>query len=127
MNRFQQIQIAIACIGLPVALVLWFAFVRQVPARTANAVIQSKEFLDAHTVTRYPSGIFRQSWTPNQIRIGAAFVFGMDLEGAGKAFFALDTLAGKDYEVGQSVPVRYEVRGIPPVWKKIRVLGIGPE
>ena len=126
MSRFQQLQIAIAVIGLPAAFLLWFAFVRQVPEQTATAAIKSKVFLDAHTVTRYPSGIFRQSWTPNTIRVGEAFVFGLEMEGAGEAFFALDTLAGKAYEVGQKVAVRFEMRGIPPIWKKIRVKGIEP-
>lgn len=126
MSRFQQIQIAIAAVGALAALLLWFAFVRQVPERSGVGRILAKDFLDAHTVTRYPSNIFRQSWTPTQIRVGAAYVFTVELEGGAKAFAALDTVAAKVYEVGQSISVRYEVHGIPPVWKSIRVKGLEP-
>ncbi len=81
MSRFQQIQIAVAAVGALAALLLWFAFVRQVPERSGIGRILAKDFLDAHTVTRYPSNIFRQSWTPTQIRVGAAYVFTVELEG----------------------------------------------
>lgn len=126
MSRFQQIQIAIAAVGALAAALLWFAFVRQVPERSGPGRILAKDFLDAHTVTRYPSNIFRQSWTPSQIRVGAAYVFTLELEGGAKTFAALDTLEAKAYEVGQSVGVRYEVHGFPPVWKSIRVKGLQP-
>ncbi|GEM_PF-3255391 len=124
---FVLFQIGIAAIAAPAALLLWFAFVRQVPEQSGMGTIRAKTFLDAHTITRYPSNAFRQSWTPMQIRINEAYVFDISLEGAGNAFFALDTLGSKAYEVGQKIPVRYEVRGLGPLWKKIRIKGIGPQ
>ena len=105
------------------SLLTWRRFIA---VWTGSLLLSGDAQHTAHTVTRYPSGIFRQSWTPNTIRVGEAFVFGLEMEGAGEAFFALDTLAGKAYEVGQKVAVRFEMRGIPPIWKKIRVKGIEP-
>ena len=123
---FILMQLAIAAVAAPAALVLWFAFVRQVPEQSVTGTIQAKTFLDAHTVSRYPSNVFRQSFTPNTIRINEAYVFDVSLEGAGPAQFALDTIGSKAYQVGQKVAVRYEMRGLGPIWKKIRIKGIEP-
>lgn len=123
---FVLMQITLAAVAAPAALILWFAFVRQVPEQTGSGTIQAKTFLDAHTITRYPSNAIRQSWTPNQIRINEAYVFDLNLDDVGQAMFALDTIGSKAYEVGQKVAVRYEVRGLGPLWKKIRVKGMEP-
>lgn len=121
-RNFVIVQIAIAFIALPAAGLLWFMFVRQVPERTGTALIRSKTFLDAHTVTRYPSNIFRQTWTPHQIRINEAYVFGLEMDGRGQeALIALDTVSSRDFEEGQSVQVRFEERGLPPFWTRLRV------
>jgi hypothetical protein len=126
MTRFQQFQFAIAAVGALGAAFSWFAFVRQVPERSGPAVVRAKEFVDAHTYSRYPSNVYRQNWTPTPIRIGAADVLTLDLEGRGTAFFAMDTSESRAYAVGQKVEVRFEVRGIPAIWEKVRVKGIRP-
>ena len=121
---FVLLQIVIAAVAAPAAFILWFALVRPVPERSGIAAIKGKTFLDAHTLTRYPSNVLRQSWTPNRIRINEAFLFDLDVDGVGKAIFALDTLGSKAFEVGQRVAVRYEVRGLGALWKMIRVKGM---
>jgi hypothetical protein len=124
-RNYVILQLIIAAVALPAAGLLWFMFVRQVPEKSATAVIRSKTFLDAHTITRYPSNIFRQTWTPQQIRINEAFVFGLAVEGQDReALFALDTVSSRVYEVGQTVQVTFEERGLPPIWTRLRVKGV---
>jgi hypothetical protein len=121
---FVLLQILIAAVAAPTAFILWFALVRPVPERAGSAAIMGKTLLDAHTITRYPSNVLRQSWTPTTIRINEAYVFDLDLDDVGKAVFALDTIGSKAFEVGQRVVVRYEVRGLGALWKMIRVKGM---
>ena len=107
-----------------IAVSTWLIFLRPVPIHAASGTITNKTFKPAGTYWQYPSdstrGGFRMA-TP--IPIAEAFVFEIKTDGfEGPIFFSLNTVASENFGIGQRVQIRYRIRGIPLVAKRVYVL-----
>ena len=106
---------------------LWVAFIRRVPAQTAPATILSKTFRNASTYTQQPVGANRGLRTPTDIPIAESYAFELRLDGASEPVRAsFNTVKSRQFEVGQRVRVQFVRRGIPPFWRRIRVVDMAP-
>ena len=102
---------------------IWAVFLRPIPVRTASGVIVKKTFKPADTYWEYPVGLDRGFRTANPIPIAEAEVMELTLDGfEGPAYYALNTVASKAFEVGQRVKVQYKERTIPFAWKRLYIL-----
>ena len=107
-----------------IAIVIWFIFLRPVPIQTASGTITQKSFKPAGTYWQYPSdatrGGFRMA-TP--IPIAEAYVFEIKTNGFDSPiFFSMNTVASESFHVGQRVEIRYRLRGVPFLPKRVYVL-----
>lgn len=108
------------------AIGMWYAFLR--PAKTTSTVgtIVSKTHKPAGEHFQYPGGLNRDSfYGPNRIPTaeGYVLVIHVELLAANVGYFA-NIPEADNYEVGQSVSLRYQVRGIPGLWRRVYVVGL---
>ena len=109
------------------AAAIWILFLRPVPVQTALGSITRKTFKPAGTYWQYPVGISRGFQLATQIPIAEADVFELAVDGfQGPVFFSLNTVASKTFAVGQRVQIRYKVRTIPFVSKRLYILEMAP-
>lgn len=124
-NGNVQFQLGVAVAGALFAGVMWFAFLRQVPEKAARARIVSKEAYGPYSITSHPNG--QAYWNSRTLHIPGGFRFGIEVPGSAKLFaYGLDSLAAREFTIGQEVEVRYEERGLPPFWKKMQVKSMAP-
>jgi hypothetical protein len=118
--------VLLACVSAAFALVAlgtWFVLLRPVPEQTTTGVITRKTFKPASTYWQYPVGAERGFRTANPIPVAECFVFEIQVaEWPGPAFFALNKGASEEFDVGQTVRVRYQERSLPLVWSRTYVL-----
>jgi hypothetical protein len=120
---------------LPIAVALaafagamWFGFVRRTPERTATGIITAKQFKPAGSYTQVPTGTDRAFRTPTNIPIAAAYIFNIQLDTpAETAAVALNEVLSRQFETGQRVRVRYTVKGIGPIGRRLMVLELSPQ
>jgi hypothetical protein len=102
-----------ALVCAAIALLVWSAYLRPVPRQTSAGVIVQKVFQPAGTYTQQPSGIRGGFWTATRIPIPESYLFLIRLEGHPDDLrYALNTVAARDFAVGQRVTVTYEERGL---------------
>jgi hypothetical protein len=114
--------LAFAGFRLVFSLSIWWVFLRPVPQKTAVGVITEKTYKPAGTYWQQPTGVGRSFWTPTRIPIAECFVFTVRLDGLPvEARVALNTVAARDFEIGQTVSIEYVERGLPLIWKRVYV------
>ncbi|TFG37659.1 MAG: hypothetical protein E4H46_01335 [Desulfobacterales bacterium] len=111
-----------------VAVGIWFVFLRPVPLQKATGTITHKIFKPAGEHWQYPVGLNRDFLLPTKIPIAESYIFGIQIDGSGQAAvgYALNTVASKEFEVGNRVQIEYQERGIPLLWKRLYVLDMRP-
>ena len=108
------------------AIGMWYAFLRPAETRSTVGVIVSKTHKPAGEYFQYPSGSNRDSfYGPNRIPTaeGYVLVINVELLRANVGYFA-NIPEADNYEIGQSVSLRYEVRGIPGLRRRVYVVGL---
>jgi hypothetical protein len=96
-------------------------------AKTTIGIITNKTFKPASTYWQYPSGIRSGFWGPNEIPIAEAVVFKIRVEGLPVELrYPLNTVAARQYDVGQRVQIEYVERAIPLIWRHIYVTDMKP-
>jgi hypothetical protein len=115
-----KVLFAYAILFAVLAAGIYFAFLRQVSAESASAVITKKTFKPAGTFWQYPVGADRSLRTATEIPIAEAYVFEIAADGIqGSLFFSLNVVASREFEVGQRVRIVYRRRGLPFIWSRI--------
>jgi len=115
-----------AVFGL-ISVLIWFVFLRPVAKRSAVGVIRNKQFKPAGEYWQQPAGQRGGFWTPTRIPIAECYVFEIQVEGwPDVAHASLNTVAAREFEVGQRVNIEYQERGIPFLWKRAYVLDMTP-
>jgi hypothetical protein len=123
MNR----QLIMSGVFLAVGGLIWVAFLRPAPIRTASGTIRSKEFSPAGQYVQYPVGDRQGFRTPTTIKLAEHFVLDIDVDGQSGPFrYAVNTTAATAFDVGQRVNIEYQTRGLPPFWKRVYVLDAKP-
>jgi hypothetical protein len=106
---------------------IWFAFLRPVSAESTVGTITRKTFKPAGTYWQYPVGADRSLRTATEIPIAEVYVFEIAAGGLhGPLFFSLNTIASKEFEVGQRVRIVYRRRGLLLLWSRIFVERMAP-
>ena len=96
--------------------------------RVLLGTIAKKTFKPAGTYWQYPVGVSRGLRTATPIPIAEAYVFEVTLDGfAGPVFYSLNTVASQAFDVGTTVQIRYQERGIPFIWKRVYILDMSSE
>jgi hypothetical protein len=102
--------------------VSWYLFLRPASAQTTFGVIAKKTFKPAGVYWQHPVGAERSLRTAAEIPIAEAYVFEIVADGLqGRLFFSLNTVASKQFEVGQKVRIFYRRRGLPFIWDRVFV------
>jgi hypothetical protein len=102
--------------------VVWFAFLRPIPTRSAVGTIVRKTFQPEATYWQFHSGANRGFRTPNAITLAEAYVFEVTVEGWDSLVrHALNTKASEGFREGDRVQIRYQRRGLPPLWSRIYI------
>jgi hypothetical protein len=106
------------------SLLIALAFVRPVPRQTAAGIITAKDFKPADTYTHVQmTGRRNGFYSTTTIPIAECYVFTLGVEGWPEdARYALNTIAAKEFQVGQKVNIIYEVRSLPLFWKRVYVV-----
>ena len=117
----------IAVVAALGGLVIWLVFLRPVPEQSGTGVIEDKVFQAAHTVSRPPSGTRRQDWSSRQMQMPDQYVFSIRLEERTTvASYAIGAAGADHFDIGQTVRVRYQQRGLPPFWTRLYILEMTP-
>src|SRR5215468_10474648 len=105
----QKIRIIAAIIFALIAIAGFLALGQPTTRKTATGVITSKTFKPAHTYTQTHGGR-----RPTQIPIAEAYSFEIKVDEMDEpARISLNTLASKNFEIGQRVRIEYDWRRIP--------------
>jgi hypothetical protein len=119
--------LALAGLFAVVGIVVWSILLRPVEPRKARGVITYKVFKPASQHVQYPAGMRSGFYAPNSVPISECYVMVVRVDGLeAPAGFAMNTVAAQPYEVGQTVTVQYEERGLPLLWKRIYVIDMQP-
>ncbi len=103
-------------------------FLRPEETKTADAIITGKVFQKSTTYQQSQAGPNRGLQTPTSIPIAESYLFFLKLVTPEEtARIALNTLASREFEVGQKVRIQYQTRGIPFVWRRIYVTSMHAE
>lgn len=122
-----KFQLIFAAVALAVAGVLWLAFLRPVPTEEGIGVIAAKTLAEARDYTRINTNTGRSEYHSEAIRTPKGYAFSVDLpDGRGQGTFFLAEKFGEPFQVGQRVKMTYQVRGLPPFWKRAFVLSMDP-
>jgi len=106
-----------------VFIAIWLVFLRPVPVQKAAGTIKYKILKPAGEYVQYPVGINRSFRLPNKIPIAESYIFGIQIDGSDEVVgYALNTIAGKEFEVGNRIQIEYQERKIPLLWKRVYVL-----
>jgi hypothetical protein len=117
----------IAVFALAVAGLMFYVFVRPAAQRIATGTITGKSFEDARTISRANASPRREDWTVSERKLPQGFLITIRLDDpAGEVRYRMERVAAQRFEVGERVSVRFEERGIPPLWSKRYVRDIAP-
>ena len=120
----QKIRIIAAITFALIAIALFLALLQPTTRKTATGVITSKTFKPAHTYTQTHGGRRRSS---SQIPIAEAYSFEVKVDEMDEpARISLNTLASKNFEVGQRVRIEYDWRRIPFIFRRVTVVDMKP-
>lgn len=105
------------------ALMMWFVFLRPAVTKTAQGKITEKIFKPAGQYVQYPirtgGGSF---YAPSVVAMAECYVFVIQIDGSSDSVgYSLNTLAAREFEVGQTVRTEYQERGLPGIWHRIYV------
>jgi hypothetical protein len=105
---------------------MWFAFLRPVATASASGVITSKTYKPAGEYVQYPAGLNRDSfYAPNRIPVAECYILILHVDQlAADVGYAVNIPEAETYNVGQRVSLRYQVRGIPGIWRRVFVIGL---
>ena len=104
------------------AAAVWLAFLRPVERRTAHGVITHKIFKPAGQYIQYPVGMRDSFSSPSTMPIAECYVFAIHLDQHNLDLgYALNSMAARDFEVGEKVTLEYQERSLPLFWKRISV------
>lgn len=108
------------------ALAMWVIFLRPAATATATGVITSKTYKPAGEYVQYPAGLRRDSfYSPNRIPIAECYILVIHVdELQADVGYVANIREAENYSVGQRVTLRYQVRGIPGIWRRVFVLGL---
>jgi hypothetical protein len=121
------VPLALTALGLAIALLAQWGFLRPGKPGSAVGVITAREFKPASTYVQYPTGLRAGFWAPTRIPLAECYVFRLRVEGLpGEAALALSPSAAQDFEVGQTVRMEYVERGLPLFKKRFLVLDMKP-
>jgi hypothetical protein len=113
----------IAALFALTALAIWAVFLRPVPIRAALGKITGKAYKPAGTYWQYPAGLDRGFRTATPIPISEAYVFEIILpEYKGPVFYSLNTVAARNFDIGQTVRLTFRERTIPFTGKRVYVI-----
>jgi hypothetical protein len=114
-------------ISAAVFLVSCSPVLRPAEAKTTIAIITNKTFKPASTYWQSPGGIRSGFREPNEIPIAESIVFEISAEGLpDRVRYSLNTVAAKQYDVGQKVQIEYVERVIPLMWRHIYLTDMRP-
>jgi hypothetical protein len=121
-----SLYLAFAAVCAVFAFGMWFAFLRPAEIVLADGVITSKTYKPAGEYVQYPAGLNRDSfYSPNRIPIAECYILIMHVDSlAADVGYAANVPEAATYEVGQHVSLRYQVRGIPGIWRRVFVIGL---
>lgn len=118
----KPVLLAFAALCALFALAMWLVFLRPVERRTAQGVITHKIFKPAGHYVQYPVGMRDSFYSPSTIPIAECYVFAIHVDGLPlDVGVSLNTIAAREFEVGQSVNIQYQERSIPLLWKRVYV------
>jgi len=117
-----KLQLGLALFFAIVAAGIWCVFLRRTPTHSATGRVTGKSFKPAGEYWQPPSGERSGFWTPTRIPIAECYVFEIQLDDRPmKVVYSVNTVAAREFDVGQRVVIEYVERGIPFVWKRIYV------
>lgn len=120
-------QLILGALAVVFAIVMWAAFIRAVPTRAGVGTITGKTLKAARDVKNTPLNDGRSTLNPSSVRIPQGYAFEVELpDGAGTGVHYLEEKFGEPFQVGQKVKVSYQVKGLPPLWKRTFVLEMDP-
>jgi hypothetical protein len=97
------------------------------PTRTAEGVILSKTFRPASIYRQYTAGPRNRFWQPTDIPIAEFYVFEIKVAGISDLLrYPLNTVAAKEFKIGQRVQIHYVMRTIVPLHRRIYVRHMEP-
>jgi hypothetical protein len=110
------------------ALAVWFALLRPAETKSVAGVITSKVYKPAGEYVQYPAGLRRDSfYSPNRIPTAECYIVIIHVDDLhADVGYAANTIEAGNYNVGQAVSLRYQLRGIPGLWRRFFVLGLSP-
>jgi len=109
------------------AVVIAVVFLRPAEEKTAVGTIAAISDRAASTYVQQKPGAQRGFRTPTEIPIAAATVLTIQIDGlTDPVTYPVNTLAGREFQVGQRVTVKYQERGLKHLWHKIYVLDATP-
>ena len=115
----------IAILFALVAIAVCAIFLRPVPIRTGFGKITNKTFKPAGTYWQYPAGIDRGFHTATPIPLAEAYVFQIALDRYDRpVFFSLNTVASRNFDVGQTVQINYQERSLPFSGTRLYILNM---
>jgi hypothetical protein len=121
-----KLQLILAATFGLISVLIWFVFLRPVPKRSTVGVIRNKQFKPAGEYSQQPAGDRSGFRLPTRIPIAECYVFEIQVEGwPAAAHTSLNTVAAREFEVGQKVNIEYQERGIPFLWKRVYVINMG--
>jgi len=94
---------------------------RAAETKTASGIITNKIFKPATIYKQYPSGNRGGASAPSEIPIAESVVFEIKVEGLGTVRYSTNTIAAKEFDVGQNVQIEYVRRAIIPLRTRIYV------
>ncbi len=94
---------------------------RAAQPRTAIGVITSKTSRPASVYKQYPAGRRGGLSGPAEIPIAESVVFEIKVEGLGTVRYSTNTIAAKEFDIGQRVHIEYVRRAIIPLRTRIYV------
>jgi hypothetical protein len=120
----QKIRIIAAITFALIALAGFLVLAQPTTRKTATGVITSKTFKPDSTHTQTHGGRRRSS---TQIPIAEAYSFEIKVDEMDEpARISLNTLASKNFEIGQQVRIEYDWRRIPFIFRRVTVVDMKP-
>ena len=118
---------AVAIVALVFAGLMFYLFVRPAASRVGMGTIIAKSFEDARTMQRPNVSARRQDWSVSERNLPEGFLITIRLDDpAAEVHYRMEKVAAGRFEVGERVSVRFEERGVPPLWSKRYVREITP-